>query len=72
MTKLRLHNLETLLFELRQIVIDSESTKTEKVFALALAYLLRDMCPEDRTSKHVFRKFVEKMEGKTNIVHKVG
>jgi len=26
------------------------------IMALALAYLINELCPDDRTTKHVFRK----------------
>lgn len=35
------------------------------VFALALAYLINEYCPDDRTTKHVFRKRSEKNECRT-------
>lgn len=33
-----------------------ERAKSGDVVALALAYIVNDVCPEDRTGKHVFRK----------------
>jgi len=43
------------LLKALQEIVKREGIHDEKVFALALAYLIGDICPDDRTTKHVFR-----------------
>lgn len=55
-------NKAELLNNLRTIARDTKRRETRN-FAVALAYIVNDICPEDRTTKHVFRRVaVEKAE----------
>jgi len=45
-----------LLKELQDIAKRPAAPEDHKVFAVALAYIVNDICPDDRTSAHVFRR----------------
>jgi len=51
----RITNLKELLDSLKEISNDKTQPHHIHVLALACAYILRDACPEDRTTEHVFR-----------------
>lgn len=45
-----------LIRELRDIANRSSAPEDTKIFAVALAYIITDICPDDRTSTYVFRR----------------
>lgn len=49
-------NKPELLKRLEDIAKGSCFSTESQVFALALAYIINEQCPDDRTTKHVFRK----------------
>ena len=56
MGKRKIKNTKELMAALKKIHEDKSSLMEHKVFALALAYLIGELCPADRATKHVFRK----------------
>lgn len=49
-------NKTELLENLEAIAKSDLVLESDKNFALALAYIIGDICPDDRTTKFVFRK----------------
>jgi len=49
-------NKAELLKRLEDIAKGNCFSTEAQVFALALAYIITDICPDDRTTKYVFRK----------------
>jgi len=52
----KINNRKELLDELKNIYNNGTIPDKERFFALALAYLILDIIPEDRTTKRVFSK----------------
>ena len=52
MVKNKIKNKTELLRELMRIT-DVEEQRTTRIFALALAYIVCDICPKDRSTNHV-------------------
>jgi len=46
-----------------------EKAKAGDIVALALAYIINDICPEERTTKHVFRRRLRNLAEEGGLDH---